>query len=308
MADEVSAHPALNQVLMSLADSFTLEVTPREIRKQPGFLREVLPRGTKVYTTFLPNTPFADTVRAARSLVEDGLVPVPHIAARNVSDEDELDRMVGELADVGVRELLVIAGSLGKPRGSIHDSMQVLRSGVLDRRGIVRVGVAGHPEGNPDIGPDGLRGALLAKNQFAAKTDCEMYVLTQFCFAPEPIIAWERRIREEGNALPIQIGLPGLASPVTLVKFGLACGVGPSLKVLRKQSGGVLKLARKPVYYPDRTLVGLASSVRNDPASLIRGVHFFPFGAIGPTVGWVRNITRGRFEINDRRGKLAVTA
>jgi len=28
-----------------------------------------------------------------------------------------------------------------------------------------------------------------------------------------------------------------------LLKFALACGIGPSVEVLRKQSGGLLKLA-----------------------------------------------------------------
>jgi methylenetetrahydrofolate reductase (NADPH) len=285
----------------------SLEVTPREVAKKPGLLRETLPAGTRVYSTFLPNTPFSDTVRAAASLVEQGMRPVPHIAARNVADEAELDRMVGELADAGVRELLVIGGSLSQPRGTITESMQVLRSGVLERHGIERIGVAGHPEGNPDIGDEALATAVREKNAFAATSDCEVYLLTQFCFAAEPIVAWERRLREQGNRLPVQVGLPGLSSPVKLVKFGLACGVGASLKVLRKQSGGVLKLARTPVYYPDQTMLGLAAALQRDPAGLISGVHFFPFGAVEETADWIRRIGGGRFRVDDRRGRLATT-
>ncbi|HEY0806415.1 MAG TPA: hypothetical protein VGD84_15175 [Pseudonocardiaceae bacterium] len=308
MTQELRANALLSQAVVSLTTGFTLEVTPRELRKHPELCAEVLPAGTRVYTTFLPNTSFSDTVEAAAALVRQGMRPVPHIAARNLVDEQDLDRLVGRLAEVGVSELLVIAGSLSQPRGSITESLQVLRSGVLARHGIRRVGVAGHPEGNRDIGDAELADALREKNAFAEEAGCEVYLLTQFCFAAEPIVDWERQIRAQGNRLPVHIGLPGLASPVSLVKFGLACGVGPSLKVLRSQGGGLLKLAKQSVYYPDQTVLGLADSVCRDAESLIRGVHFFPFGAVTATADWVRQINRGQFRIDDRQGRLAVTA
>jgi hypothetical protein len=37
-------------------------------------------------------------------------------------------------------------------------------------------------------------------------------------------------------------------------------------------------------------------------------VHFFPFGAVSATADWVRQINRGQFRIDDRQGRLAVTA
>ncbi|MPY98056.1 MAG: metFprotein [Actinophytocola sp.] len=298
----------LSDVVRSLTAGLSVEMTPRDVRKEPGLCEQSLPAGTRVYLTFLPRSPFGDTVKAAMSLIDQGMRPVPHIAARGVADAAELDRMVGELADVGVRELLVVAGSIGTPKGTFTDTMQVLRSGVLERHGITRVGVAGHPEGSPDIDVDALETALREKNVFAAEAGCEMYLLTQFCFAARPIVAWERRIRAAGNWLPIYIGLPGLTSPRQLLKFGLACGVGPSLKVLRNQTGGVLSLATTSAYYPDQTLLGLASAVRTDQASLISGVHFFPFGATASTADWAKQIADGQFRIDDRQGRLAVTA
>jgi methylenetetrahydrofolate reductase (NADPH) len=296
----------LADTIRLLTDQFTLEVTPKEVRKHPGLLAELLPAGTRVYTTFLPATPFSDTVAAARALIDQGMRPVPHLAARSVADQAELDRMVGSLAEIGVTELLVIAGSVANPAGSVTDSMQVLRSGVLARHGIRRVGVAGHPEGNKDIGDRALAAALAEKNTLAMETGIETYLLTQFCFAAEPIIAWERRIREAGNRLPVHVGLPGLTSPASLIKFGLACGVGPSLKVLRKQSGGVLKLATTSVYYPDQTLLGLARAASADPDSLLRSVHFFPFGALRPTTQWVGRLREGGFRVDADAGRVAV--
>jgi methylenetetrahydrofolate reductase (NADPH) len=306
VTDHLRTESSLTDIVKSLTSEFTVEVTPREVRKSPGLLAELFPAGTRVFTTFLAAAPFGDTVAAAKDLLGQGMRPVPHLAARNIADKAELDRMVGELAAIGVDELLVIGGSIGQPAGSVTDSSQVLRSGVLARHGIRRVGVAGHPEGNKDIGDLALAAALRDKNQLAAELGLDMYLLTQFCFAAEPVVAWERRIREAGNRLPVHVGLAGLTSPVSLLKFGLACGVGPSLKVLRKQSGGVLKLAATPVYYPDEPLLGIARSVRDDPGSLIRGVHFFPFGALRPTAEWVRKLSDGSFRIDGQQRGFAV--
>ena len=98
-------------------------------------------------------------------------------------------------------------------------------------------------------------------------------------------MAWERRIREAGNRLPVHVGLPGLTSPTRLLRFGLSCGVGPSLKVLRQQAGGMFMLATSPVYQPEDTLLGLADAqVRlGGHASLLNSVrHFSPEKCLTP--------------------------
>jgi methylenetetrahydrofolate reductase (NADPH) len=105
----------------------------------------------------------------------------------------------------------------------------------------------------------------------------------------------------------VHVGLPGLTSPTRLLRFGLRCGVGASLKVLRQQTGGVLKLATSPVHHPDATLVGLAAAAAADPASLLRSVHFFPFGALRATAEWASDIRDGRFALDDR-ARLQITA
>lgn len=301
----IAARP--DGAVRSLTTGFSLEMTPRDVRKHPGLCEAALPADTRVYLTFLPRCPFDDTVKATMALAEQGMQPVPHIAVRGVADASELDRMVGQVADAGARELLIVAGSIDTPRGPFADTMTALRSGVLQRWGINRVGVAGHPEGSPDIGAGALTEALQQKNAFADATGCAVYLLTQFCFEAQPIVAWERRIRAAGNRLPVYVGLPGLTSPGRLMRFGLSCGIGPSLQVLRKQTGGVTKLATSTTYHCDQTLLGLAAGIRDDPASLISGVHFFPFGATARTADWAGQIARGRFRVDDRRGRLEVT-
>jgi methylenetetrahydrofolate reductase (NADPH) len=289
-----------------LLTAFSFEITPKEHgRLRP--LPELVEPGTSVYITYLPRTRWSETLAVARQVAAEGMNPVPHLAARAVPDRARLRSMVGDLAAVGVREVLLVAGSLAAPAGEFHDTMQVLETGVLEDAGITRVGVAGHPEGTPDIDDAALADALSRKNALAAEHGLDLRIVTQFCFAAEPIVAWERRIRAAGNTLPVHVGLPGLTSPAKLLRFGLSCGVGASLKVLRKQAGGVLKLATTPVYHPDETLLGLARAIEADPASLLRAAHFFPFGAVEATTAWADGIRRGRFVVDDR-DRLSVTA
>jgi len=215
--------------------------------------------------------------------------------------------MLADLARVGVSDLLVLAGSLHTPVGEFHEAAQILDSGLLEDAGIVRVGIVGHPEGHPDVADDELYRALAAKCDIARARGLDLRLVTQFAFAPEPIVAWERGIRAMGVDVPVHVGLPGLTSPTRLLRFGLRCGVGASLKVLRQQAGGVFKLAASPVHHPDATLVGLAAAVAADPDSLLRSVHFFPFGALAATAAWACDIRDGRFEVDDR-DRLRVTA
>jgi methylenetetrahydrofolate reductase (NADPH) len=293
LADDVGA------VLRELTADFSVEITPREAPSLPP-LPDVLPPGTAVYLTFLPHTPWAQTVAVARTVTEAGMRPVPHLAARAVPDRAALRGMLADLTAVGVEDLLVLAGSLATPVGEFHESAQILDTGLLEAAGIRRVGVVGHPEGHPDVADDELHRALAAKCRIARERGLELHLVTQFAFAPEPIVAWERSIRARGVDVPVHVGLPGLTSPTRLLRFGLRCGVGASLKVLRQQAGGVLKLATSPVHHPDTTLVGIATAVAADPASLLRGVHFFPFGALAATAAWASDIRDGRFALDDR--------
>ncbi len=287
------SHSDPTDVVRRLAAEFTLEVTPREPLRAPGLLRGSLRPGTRVFVTYLSNTSFEGTVAAVAAVADEGMRPVPHLAARSVADLAELDRKVGRLVDAGATELLVVAGSVNRPAGEISETQQVLDSGALQHHGITRVHVAGHPEGNKDIGEPGLARALVAKNRWADETGIETHLVTQFGFAAEPVIEWERRIRAEGNHLPIHVGLPGLATPAKLLKFGLACGVGPSLKVLRKQAGSLRKLATASVYYPDQTLAGVADAIASDTETRLAAIHVFPFGVVAETTAWLDTVATG---------------
>ena len=136
--------------LRGLLTPFSVEITPREAAKLPP-LSELLVEGTAVYLTYLPNTPWAETVAVAHRVIEAGLRPVPHLAARAVPDRATLQAMLADLAAIGVTDMLLIAGSQATPSGEFHETAQILDSGYLEAAGIRRVGIAGHPEGHPDV-------------------------------------------------------------------------------------------------------------------------------------------------------------
>ncbi len=117
-----------------------------------------------------------------------------------------------------------------------------------------------------------------AKNAFAERTGAEVYLVTQFCFEAAPMIAWDRRIRAEGNRLPVHIGVPGLATIRTLLAHARACGIGPGVGFLTRQARNVTKLMT--VSAPDRLIGALAAYRAGDPACGIAGVHVYPLGQV----------------------------
>ena len=84
--------------------------------------------------------------------------------------------------------------------------------------------------------------------------------------------------------MPIHIGIAGPAKLQTLIKFAIACGVGPSLKVLQKRAMDVTKLLLP--YEPTDVLTELAAHKAAHPDFNIEHVHFFPLGGIKANAEW----------------------
>lgn len=265
----------------------SVEVTPRDAARI-GEVGALLPAGGSVYITALPGADPFELVAAAVSVKTAGHNPVPHLAVRGLRDLDEADRLLERLVgEAEVDDVLVVAGGLKQPAGELASSLDLLESGLLERHGVRRAGVAGHPEGSPDIDPAAAREALVRKNELAAHSPVEFRIVTQFALAAGPYIAYERAIRADGNRLPVIAGLPGVTSPPRLLKFALACGIGPSIEVLRKQAGGLVRLATTRSWKPDAIAAELAASTIADPGSLLRGLHLFPFGGVAESAAWL---------------------
>lgn len=272
------------QAIRSLMTGFSVETTPAGAGKVDSF-SAILRPGMKVYIACLPGEDFNGIAATAIRLHREGFVPVPHIAARGIPDRDFLDRFMGKLAhEAAVNEILCIAGSAGKPVGEFSSSMEILQTGLLEKHGIRRVGVAGHPEGSPDIPESAVMDALAWKNDFAIRTGLDLQIMTQFCFEAAPIIAWSKRIRAAGNRLPIRVGIPGIASIKTLLAYAKTCGIGPSSNFLLKQARNVTKLMNLSA--PDRLIADLAAFRAADPMCGIAGCHMYPFGGLKKTAAW----------------------
>jgi methylenetetrahydrofolate reductase (NADPH) len=289
------AAPAIGEsaALARLLAGFSIEVMPRTAEKIADF-RAILPEGTRVYLAHIDGTPFGDMLATARRLVGEGFEVMPHFPARGIADAAELERRIAAYAEIGVRQALVIAGGIDRPRGAFQSSMELLETGLFDRYGFARLHVGGHPEGNRDIDPDGgdrtLMAALHWKNAFQARTDARMAIVTQFCFEAGPAIAWAERLRAEGIALPVHMGVAGPAKLQTMIKFAMACGVGPSLRVLQRRAADLSKLMMP--FEPTEFLAELAHHKAAHPDFLVEAAHFFPLGGIGKTAEFTETYGR----------------
>jgi methylenetetrahydrofolate reductase (NADPH) len=265
---------------------YSIEVMPRTAEKVEDF-RSLLPKGTRVYIAHIEGTPIEDMVATAKRIGAEGFDVMPHFPARIIKDKATLVDWVGRYKDVGVKQGLLLAGGVAQPHGDYSTSMQLLESGAFT--GFERLNVAGHPEGNKDIDPDGsdrmVMEAARWKSAFAERTDAKMAMATQFCFEAAPVIAWVDRLAAEGVKLPVHIGVAGPAKLQTLIKFAISCGVGASLRVLQKRAMDVTKLLLP--YEPTEFVAELAALKAKTPGFGIEQVHFFPLGGIKTNAQWV---------------------
>ena len=279
---------SLSPEVEAFLDGYSIEVMPRTAEKVEDF-RALLPAGTRVYIAHIEGTPIEDMVATAKRLNAEGFPVMPHFPARIIKDtatlKDWIARYQGE---ANVDQALLLAGGVDQPHGDFHSSMQLMETGAFDAAGFKHLHVAGHPEGNRDIDPTGgtamVDEALRWKQDFANRTDAKMAIATQFAFEAAPIIAWADSLKAAGIDLPIHIGIAGPAKLQTMIKFAIACGVGPSLKVLQKRAKDVTKLLLP--FSPAEVISDLATHKAANPDFNITQVHFFPLGGIKTNAHW----------------------
>jgi methylenetetrahydrofolate reductase (NADPH) len=284
--------------------NWSIEVTPTGATKINSFAA-LLAENTSVNVTFLPGTDPNDTIAVAKRLSDEGMNAIPHIAARSLSDKDQLDGLLKRMtSEANVSEVLVIGGGVDKPVGAFDNTMQVLNTGLIQKYGISRIGVSGHPEGSPDIHDDALAQAIADKNAFAVSEGLSLYMETQFCFDAAAVLSWERAIREAGNALPIRVGIPGPATIKTLFRFAQISGIGPSMRFIAKQARNVAKLMT--VQSPHLLLAGLANGMSNAPTGedkcLIQHFHYYPFGGFAKTAAYADAVAKGHITLTKDGG------
>ena len=235
--------------------NFSLEITMKTDLS-------VLPKVKDVYITMLPGNDFREVAKKAKELVQSGFNPVPHFPARSIKNLEELKHYVSMCKDFGVKQALVIGGS-AEPIGDYHCSLQILETGLFEG---FKIGIAGHPEGSPDISDSDLDKAMKDKKPFAD------YIVTQWLLNPEPINKFISK-----QSLPVHVGITGPLKLTSLIKFANIVGAKNSLNFIKSNASKAINLL-KP----------------SDPNELIDQVkkstghfHIYTFGGLKETNKWL---------------------
>ena len=251
----------------------------------------MLPPATRVYITDVGVDPVADLVSAAASVRHMGYSPVPHIPARRIESEAALDARIGAMvSEGGVDDILIIAGEAPSQMGPYSQSLDILRTGIADRRGVKHVGIGGHPEGNPAYQKRDLNDVLKEKLAFAAESDAAFRIVTQFGFDGPLFVRWAEGLKAAGVDLPIHLGVAGPAKIMTLLKYAAMCGVGNSLNFLKKRGSAITALATK--HSPEDVVSPIETAWRSGNTNITQ-LHVFPFGGLQASADWLHE--RGSF-------------
>jgi methylenetetrahydrofolate reductase (NADPH) len=271
--------------LAALLPSASVEISSHG--HQLAQLRDNFDPGIDVTITFLPGDNYRHTIETATALRRAGFNPVPHIAAREMASHQALDDFLARAHhEAGVDRILVIAGDVARARGPFKSSLDVRSSGLIEAHGIGSVSVAGHPEGHPYLDPAPALDSLAGWRDWGRASGVAVNVVSQFCFESAPILAWIGQLGAHGIDLPVHIGLAGPATPATLMKFALRCGIGNSMRAVRNQIGRFGRLLTDTG--PDEVVRGLRAAPASATAA-VRGFHLFPFGGLRKTGNWLRD-------------------
>jgi methylenetetrahydrofolate reductase (NADPH) len=268
----------------NFARSFSLEAT-RPRAAEIAALAEILPANTPVYITAVPTMDGRELVTAAAALRKAGLDPVAHIAARRLTGAAQLSEVLAGLrAEADMRRLLVIGGDVDAA-GSFADALAVIQKGRLREAGIEEIGIGGYPDGHPRISPQRLEAALDQKIAAARAGGLRTFIVSQFSFSPERILAWLRQLRACGIAVPVKVGMAGPASLTSLLRYARRCGVSASLRGLMSGVGGGL------IHHagPDDIIEALAAA-----GELGAAPHYFSFGGTLETARYACEAAAGR--------------
>jgi len=273
----------------NLISNCSIETTPNVYAKYGNF-SDLVDKESNIYVTYLPDEDMNKVIYTSKKLTLEGYSVIPHLPARTITNNDELEKYIKSLAEEsGCSKILVIGGG-GNQKGSITSSIEVLETDLLSKYNFKEVGLAGHPEGNPDVKQIDLDNAIIQKNRFSKKSDFKMYLATQFFFEAKSLKEWELHLNSLDNNLEIHAGIPGPATLKTLLSYATSCGIGNSIRFLSKQALNITKLATNRS--PDKLIYDLASYQIENPKTKLKKIHFYAFGGIKKTSDWLKSVNK----------------
>ena len=293
--DRSSASPAAGRaaaIAAELVSGGSLEMGAH----RPQDARDIaaqLPAGTPVYVNHLPRHRLLDTLPTLVAVRDAGLEPVPHIAARRIKDQAELQTFLARaVSEAGVRKALILGGDETVAAGPYADGASLLRTGLLAKSGLREIGLPGYPEGHPRIPGAALEKALAEKLSLASAQSLGSYIVTQFSFAPARVIEYCAGLARSAPAVPVYVGLAGPTNPVALLRFAQRCGVSASLRALRAQGMDAVRLVTHTD--PADQLTALAHYCAVHADCNVVGVHLFTFGGVTSAAAWMNRYIASR--------------
>jgi len=186
--------------------------------------------------------------------------------------------VVARLQSANVRKIFVVGGD-GAAVGEIKDGLTLIRAMAEIGHRFDEIGVPAYPEGHPAIPNDVLLRDLREKQPIV------QWMTTQMSFNPEAVAAWIGRIRDEGIALPIHLGIPGVVGLRKLTAIAARIGVADSARYLMKHRGLLGHLAQLGSFGPDAFLRDLVATIA-EPRANVRALHVFTMNQVAATVTW----------------------
>lgn len=281
-------HPDWERAAPVITDGYSLEMTVKD-RAALNAAAPLIAPATPIAVTFLPGENMDQRVATAVHIRELGFEPMPHLSARRIGSEGELATMVERIArEAGVRRCFLVAGDPAEAAGPYADTLQMIASGIFEANGITAIGIAGHPEGHPQVNAEDLWRWMEQKTGQILHRGMVPLVVTQFGFDPDAFLHWLAEMRRRGFDAPVRIGVPGPAGIRRLLRYASACGVGASAAVLRKYGISLGNLIGSAG--PDRLVTALAAGLGPEHGRV--RLHFYPFGGLEKTVEWIDGYTR----------------
>ena len=235
--------------------NFSLEITMKTDLS-------TLPKVKDVYITMLPGDNFKSVAKKAEELVQSGFNPVPHFPARSIKNLFELKEYVAMCKENGVKQALVIGGST-QPIGDFHCSLQLLETGLFEG---FKIGIAGHPDGSPDISDSDLEKAMKDKKPYAD------YIVTQWLLDSSIINNFISK-----QTLPVHVGITGPLKISSLLKFASIVGAKNSLNFIKSNATKAVDLLR--TRDPNDLIKNLENFTKN--------FHIYTFGGLKETNKWL---------------------
>ena len=255
----------------------SLEIIPKQTERLKDLPENLF---GDIYVAFIPGDSTQNIIESCEFIIECGYTPVPHVPARNIKNEKELENYLNDLSNVGVKKILSIGGSGKSPEGIFESTYETFETAIINKFEFEQINIAGHPEGNPnDIQAD-LN--LLKKLTWLTKNNFKSSIVTQWTFDVKTTNTWIKNIKPQinsiSNSCEIHLGVAGPAKMTTLINYAKICGVSATSIVAKNKKMGLLKL------------------IKHDPSEIMNELvgydnfHFFPFGGIKELVNWKKKI------------------